>query len=115
MHWNECVAVEHEAERVSGAWVFRRTRVPVTSLFENVEAGATIDEFLDWFPGVTNDQVAAVLHYAEQKNLTQYCPVSDPSNCGSGATATGVATRRRGATALYRFHLQLLHARPSSV
>ena len=105
MHWNECVVVEHEAERVSGAWVFRRTRVAVTSLFENLEAGATIDEFLDWFPGVTNDQVVAVLHHAEQKNVTQYCPVSDPSNCGTGATATGVATRRRGGTALYQFHL----------
>lgn len=99
MHWNERFAVEHEADRVSGAWVFRGARVPVTALFDNLEAGATIDEFLDWFPGVTNDQVVAVLDHAEQKNLTQYCSGSDPSNCGSGATATGVATRRRGGTA----------------
>lgn len=69
MRWNECAAVERGADRVGGAWVFRGTRVPVTALFENVEAGASIDEFLDWFPGVTNDQVVAVLHYAERSLL----------------------------------------------
>ena len=69
MHWNECVAVEHEVDRVSGAWVFRGTRVPVAALFENLEAGATVDEFLDWFPGVSSDQVIAVLHHAERSLL----------------------------------------------
>lgn len=46
--------------------VFARSRVPVRALFENLEGGATIDEFLEWFPGVTRDQVLAVLSHAQQ-------------------------------------------------
>ena len=52
--------------KVSGAWVFKGTRVPVKALFENLETGATIDQFLAWFPGVTRDQALAVLTHAEQ-------------------------------------------------
>jgi uncharacterized protein (DUF433 family) len=51
---------------LSGAWVFKGTRVPVRALFENLEAGATVDDFLKWFPGVNHDQVIAVLEHAEQ-------------------------------------------------
>ena len=47
------LAVERSPARVSGAWVFRGTRVPVKALFENLEDGATLDQFLEWFPGVT--------------------------------------------------------------
>ena len=64
--WGECPAVERVPERVSGAWVFRGTRVPVSALFENIEDGARIDDFLEWFPGVTRAQVEAVLQHAEQ-------------------------------------------------
>ena len=53
LDWNECAAVERVAGRVSGAWVFKGTRVPVRALFENLEGGASVDEFLQWFPGVT--------------------------------------------------------------
>ena len=56
-----CQAVERDAETLSGAWVFRGTRVPVSALFENVEGGATLDQFLVWFPGVTRAQAEAVL------------------------------------------------------
>ena len=45
---------------------FQGTRVPVKALFENLEAGATIDQFLSWFPGVTMEQAVAVLSHAEQ-------------------------------------------------
>lgn len=65
LDWSECPAVERAAERVSGAWVFTGTRVPVRALFENLEEGASIDDFLEWFPGVTRDQVVAVLTHAE--------------------------------------------------
>jgi uncharacterized protein (DUF433 family) len=51
---------------VCGAWLFKGTRVPVRALFENLEGGATIDEFLEWFPGVTREQVELVLHHAEE-------------------------------------------------
>ena len=60
-----CPAVERVPERVSGAWVFRETRIPVRALFENLEEGASVDDFLKWFPGVTRDQVIAVLAHAE--------------------------------------------------
>ena len=61
--WNELTAVERHPDKVSGAWVFRGTRVPVVALFENLRDGSSIGEFLDWFPGVTRDQVEAVLDY----------------------------------------------------
>lgn len=64
LDWRECPAVERDPAKVSGAWVFRGSRVPVRALFENVEGGATIDEFLEWFPGVTRGQVEAVLEHA---------------------------------------------------
>jgi uncharacterized protein (DUF433 family) len=62
--WNTCTAVEREPDRVSGAWVFRGTRVPVTALFENLEDGAQVADFVVWFPGVTLEQVRAVLEHA---------------------------------------------------
>lgn len=64
MDWTLCDAVERDVEKVSGAWVFRGTRVPVTALFENLEGGASIDDFLSWFPGVAREQILAVLEYA---------------------------------------------------
>lgn len=61
--WTTCPAVERDPERVSGACVFSGTRVPVASLFENLRDGATIDQFLDWFPGVERWQVESVLDH----------------------------------------------------
>ena len=65
LDWSECAAVERASERVSGAWVFMGTRIPVRALFENLEEGASVDDFLLWFPGVTRDQAVAVLAHAE--------------------------------------------------
>lgn len=65
LDWTKCTAVERSPARVSGAWVFRGTRVPVKALFENLEDGATLDQFLEWFPGVTREQALAVLEFAE--------------------------------------------------
>ena len=53
--------LERHPDKVSGAWVFKGTRVPVAALFENLQDGASIDQFLDWFPGVSRAQVEAVL------------------------------------------------------
>jgi uncharacterized protein (DUF433 family) len=66
LDWNTCPVVERSAELVSGAWVFKGTRIPVRALFENIEEGATVDEFLEWFPGVKREQVLAVLEHAEK-------------------------------------------------
>jgi len=70
LDWNDCPAVERNPTRVSGAWVFKGTRVPVKALFENLEEGATVDDFLDWFPGVTREQVLTVLNHAEKSLAT---------------------------------------------
>ncbi|MGI8957936.1 MAG: DUF433 domain-containing protein [Chthoniobacterales bacterium] len=66
MDWSACPAVERFASILSGAWRFRNTRVPVKALFENLESGATVDQFLDWFPGANREQVLAVLAFAEE-------------------------------------------------
>ena len=58
--------VEQSSDKVSGAWLFKGTRVPVRALFENLEGGATVDQFLEWFPGVNREHVVAVLEFAEQ-------------------------------------------------
>jgi len=64
LDWSKCPQVETHPQRMSGAWVFRGTRVPVSALFENIENGATVDQFLEWFPGVKREQVEAVLEHA---------------------------------------------------
>ena len=66
LDWNECPVVECVPGKVSGAWLFKGTRVPVTALFDNVEDGASVKDFLEWFPGVTREQVEAVLEHAER-------------------------------------------------
>ncbi len=64
LDWSTCPAVERDPQRVSGAWVFRGTRVPVSALFENLEDEVQITQFVEWFPGVTIEQVRAVLDHA---------------------------------------------------
>jgi uncharacterized protein (DUF433 family) len=64
LEWSTCSAVEQDPEKVSGSWVFRGTRVPVVALFENLEGGASVEDFLSWFPGITREQVEAVLECA---------------------------------------------------
>jgi uncharacterized protein (DUF433 family) len=70
LDWSSCTAVERSPGVVSGAWVFRDTRVPVSALFENIEGGATVEQFLEWFPGVTRQQVDAVLEHAARSLQT---------------------------------------------
>jgi uncharacterized protein (DUF433 family) len=62
--WNNCLVVEKQPGKVSGAWVFKGTRVPVHALFDNLEDGSSIDDFPEWFPGVTRQQVETVLEHA---------------------------------------------------
>ena len=59
--WATCPEVERTPDRVGGAWVFKGTRVPVHALFENLKDGASLDDFLEWFPGVTRAQAETVL------------------------------------------------------
>lgn len=66
LDWKECSAVEQITGKVGGVWLFRDTRVPVRALFENLEDGATVEDFVAWFPGVAREQARAVLAFAEQ-------------------------------------------------
>ena len=61
--WEDCAALERDPRKMSGAWVFKGTRVPAAALFENLRDGASVADFLVWFPGVTEAQVKAVLDY----------------------------------------------------
>ena len=74
MDWETCAAVERNPGKMSGAWVFTGTRVPLYALFENLASGATVDEFVEWFPGVDEKQVRAALEHeakASRKSLAR--------------------------------------------
>jgi uncharacterized protein (DUF433 family) len=63
LDWSQCPAVESIPGKVSGAWVFRGTRMPVATVFENLEAGARIEDIMEWFD-LTREQVTTVLDFA---------------------------------------------------
>ena len=63
LDWSKCPAVERVPGRVSGAWVLKGTRMPVSAIFENIEAGASIDDILEWFEGLDRAQIEAVLEF----------------------------------------------------
>ena len=69
LDWADCRAVEHDPQRVSGAWVFRGTRIPVAALFQNLEDGVSLTEFVEIFPGVTIEQSRLVLELSTAKTL----------------------------------------------
>lgn len=62
LDWSQCPAVESIPGKVSGAWVFRGTRVPVSAIFENLKC-SSLDEVLENFP-VTREQILAALDFA---------------------------------------------------
>jgi uncharacterized protein (DUF433 family) len=66
LDWSECPAVERVPGKASGEWLFKGTRVPVRALFENLENGARVDDFLTWFPGVTREHVEQVLRHTKR-------------------------------------------------
>ena len=67
--WSTCPEVERSPKRASGAWVFRGTRVPIAALFENLEDGVPIGQFVELFPGVALEQARAVLEHAAKSTL----------------------------------------------
>ena len=71
LDWTKCEVVERVPGKVGGVWVFKGTRVRVQALFENLEGGATVDQFLEWFPGVTREQALTVLKFAESSLAVQ--------------------------------------------
>jgi len=63
LDWSKCAVVESVSDRVSGAWVFRGTRIPVSAVFENLEDGLTIDQVAALFDGLSREQIKAVLEF----------------------------------------------------
>jgi uncharacterized protein (DUF433 family) len=64
LDWSQCPAVESIPGKVSGAWVLPGTRMPVSAIFENIEAGASIEDIMEWFDGLNREQVKAVIEFA---------------------------------------------------
>jgi uncharacterized protein (DUF433 family) len=73
LDWSQCPAVESVPGRLSGAWVFRDTRMPLSAVFENLEAGATIDKITEWFH-ISKEQIIEVLEFAA-RSLDAKVPV----------------------------------------
>ena len=67
LDWAQCSAVERIPGKVSGAWVVRGTRMPVSAIFENLEAGANIDDILQWFDGLNREQIKAIIDFAARR------------------------------------------------
>ncbi len=84
LEWADCTAVENDPQRVSGAWVFRGTRIPVAALSENLEDGICLEEFVELFPGVGVEQARLVL---ERVARTRDAVVK---GCGGGLSADPV-------------------------
>ncbi len=62
LDWSQCSLVESVPGKVSGAWVLRGTRTPVRVLFENLEAGMTVEELVEQFP-VTREQMEGLMAF----------------------------------------------------
>jgi len=75
LDWSQCPAVESVPERRSGAWVFRGTRMPVATVFENLEAGSSIEEIVEQFH-VTPEQIQSVLEFTSRSLDAPPAPVA---------------------------------------
>ena len=69
LDWSQCPAVESVPGKVSGAWVFKDTRLPVATIFENLEAGSPIEEIMENYR-VSREQINAVLEFATRSLQT---------------------------------------------
>jgi len=83
LDWSQCPAVESIPGKVSGAWVFKDTRMPVATVFDNLEAGLTVEEVMEEF-AVTREQISSVLHFAA-KSLEMPFPASVPASTPADA------------------------------
>src|SRR5580700_1003111 len=94
--WSQCPAVESIPGKVSGAWVFKDTRMPVSIVFENLEAGTTIDEIMEWFH-LTREQIVTVLEFAARSLDPVPAPAASGFNdkCSSSLTTASSAAAIR--------------------
>ncbi len=82
LDWSQCPAVESVADRRSGAWVFRDSRMPVATVFESLELGSSMDEIVEQYD-VTKEQIQAVLEFAARS-------LDAPAMAGDAADAHSV-------------------------
>ncbi len=66
LDWSKCSAVERTPGKVSGAWVLKGSRMPVSAILENLEAGASVEDLIEWFDGLNREQVEAVISFARR-------------------------------------------------
>lgn len=78
LDWAQCHAVESVPGRLSGAWVFKGTRMPVASIFENLEYGSSLEEIIENYD-VTREQIQAVLEFAARSLDAPPVPVGAAS------------------------------------
>ena len=83
LDWSQCPVVESIPGKVSGAWVLRDTRMPVSVIFENLEYGATIEEIIENY-NVTREEIQAVLEFAAQSAAPPPLPSPAPGMADSG-------------------------------
>ena len=93
--WSRCPVVESVPGKVSGAWVLKGTRMPVSAIFENLEVGANLDDIMEWYGGLDREQVKAMIEFAArgldkaglaspQENLRERYARLEKSQPGSG-------------------------------
>jgi uncharacterized protein (DUF433 family) len=74
LDWSQCSTVESVSGKMSGAWVLKGTRMPVSAIFENIEAGASIDDIMEWFDGLDRDQVKSVVAFTARSSYPMDWP-----------------------------------------
>ena len=72
LDWSQCPSVERVPGKMSGAWVLKCTRMPVSAIFENLEVGANIDHIMEWFDGLDREQVKAVIRFKRSADMQSY-------------------------------------------
>jgi hypothetical protein len=99
INWSQCPAIERIPGKVSGAWLFKNTRVPVKALFENIEGGATIQEFLRGVKILFDQDTAAPLHlWPADQSLRNAMIFGDFRSAGFACTGCAARRSRLGAT-----------------
>jgi uncharacterized protein (DUF433 family) len=94
LDWSQCPAVESVPGKVSGAWVLKGTRMPVSAVFENLEAGASIDD-MEWFDGLDREQVKAVIEFAARSLDRPPVLAAAPNIAGIHSLSDGTVVKDR--------------------
>jgi uncharacterized protein (DUF433 family) len=87
LDWSQCPAVESVPGKVSGAWVLKGTRMPVSAIFENLEAGANVDDIMKWYGGLDRKQVEAVVEFAARSLASINAPAFHRASGGCALSA----------------------------